>query len=61
MPLGSPELPADEKDPEKFMRGLVWDVARRRLLSVLLPPFLAREPEGLVRFPGFTNLGHLLK
>jgi hypothetical protein len=59
--LGAVTIPKGEKDPAAYLRNQLWLVAKTRILSVGFPPFLARGPDGVVRFPGFSNFAQLVK
>lgn len=59
--VGAITLPPGEKDPEAFLRTLLWSTARQRLSAVRISAFVARSPDGLVKFPGNSSLGSALK
>jgi hypothetical protein len=60
--IGNLAAGKDEKDPAGFFENKLWDLAKARLMAVTLPPFVARNPEGgVVRFPGFSNLGQTVR
>jgi hypothetical protein len=53
---------ATEKKPGEFLEDRLWDLVKNRLMSEVIPPYVARDPAGgFVRFPGFSNLGQLVK
>jgi WD40 repeat protein len=54
-------IPAGEKDPSEFIRNQLWNIAKNRLMKVALPPYLFRQAEGLVQFPGISKYSQLLK
>jgi WD40 repeat protein len=58
---GPLQIPPGTKEPANYLSEQLWKIARSRLANVVIPPFVARQPEGLVRFPGFSNLGSASK
>jgi hypothetical protein len=54
-------IPPGTQDPDKYVSQQLWRIARSRLANVVVPPFVSRQPDGLVRFPGSSNLANVIK
>jgi len=54
-------IPSSTKKPGEFLEKQLWELAKYRLTNIVIPPFVARQPEGgLMRFPGTSNMGQLV-
>ena len=50
------EFPAGTNDPAEYQARRLLEAAEGRVAALDVPSFIARQPTGIVRFPGFTDL-----